>query len=181
MNKHFLQGEHVMLRAIEPEDLDFLYQIENDPELWDIGNLSVPYSKYVLKQYIANNQYDIFADRQLRLIIQQNHTGLLCGTIDISDYFIPHARAEVGIALLGEYRNRGIGQEALMLLCDYAFNFLHFHQLYAHVQADNQASLALFTSCRFYQSGLLKQWLHVNDSWIDVQLLQSIATDKIPE
>ena len=25
-----LKGEHVFLRALEPEDLDFVYQIEND-------------------------------------------------------------------------------------------------------------------------------------------------------
>ena len=28
-----LDNEHIKLRAPEPEDLDFLYTIENDPEL----------------------------------------------------------------------------------------------------------------------------------------------------
>ena len=36
------------LRALEPEDLDFLYIIENDSSLWKFGASNVPYSKYVL-------------------------------------------------------------------------------------------------------------------------------------
>ena len=38
----------IRLRAIEPEDLDLLYQIENDSSLWDVGTTNVPYSRYTL-------------------------------------------------------------------------------------------------------------------------------------
>ena len=32
----------VRLRAMEPEDLDFLYAMENDKEVWDVGCTNVP-------------------------------------------------------------------------------------------------------------------------------------------
>ena len=35
----------VHLRAIEPEDLDLLYRIENDVKLWNVGTTNVPYSR----------------------------------------------------------------------------------------------------------------------------------------
>ena len=38
----------IKLRAIEPEDLEVLYKIENDVRLWNIGVTNVPYSKYTL-------------------------------------------------------------------------------------------------------------------------------------
>ena len=38
----------VRLRAMEPEDLDTLYQMENDVEIWNVGTTNVPYSRYVL-------------------------------------------------------------------------------------------------------------------------------------
>ena len=44
----------VSLRAIEPEDLDLLYRIENDRNLWNVGTTNVPYSRYTLHDYIAN-------------------------------------------------------------------------------------------------------------------------------
>ena len=36
----------VVLRALEPEDLDLLYGIENNPEVWDVSPTNVPYSRY---------------------------------------------------------------------------------------------------------------------------------------
>ena len=38
----------VHLRAIEPEDLDLLYRIENDQTLWHLGTTNVHYSRYTL-------------------------------------------------------------------------------------------------------------------------------------
>ena len=46
------------LRAIEPEDLDLLYQIENDSNLWQVGTTNVPYSRYTLHDYIATSSDD---------------------------------------------------------------------------------------------------------------------------
>ncbi len=48
-----LKNERVRLRAVEPEDLDLMYLIENDDLLWAYGSTTVPYSRYSLKQFIA--------------------------------------------------------------------------------------------------------------------------------
>ena len=64
------QQPHVRLRAIEPEDLDLLYQIENNQQLWNVGATNVPYSRYTLHDYIASSSDDIFSDRQVRLIVE---------------------------------------------------------------------------------------------------------------
>ena len=48
-------GQKLILRALEPEDLDFLYSIENDAELWDFGCANVPYSKFSLNNYIVGS------------------------------------------------------------------------------------------------------------------------------
>ena len=50
---NLLTGKHVSLRAIEPEDLEILYTLENDTDMWDISSVHVPYSRYTLKQFIA--------------------------------------------------------------------------------------------------------------------------------
>ena len=60
----------IRLRAIEPEDLDLLYAIENDPALWSVAASSAYYSRFMLKQYIAAASNDIYADSQLRLIAE---------------------------------------------------------------------------------------------------------------
>ena len=59
--------------------------MENAPQTWDVTNFSVPYSKYVLKQYMENSQCDMFADRQHRILIVRREDAAVDGTIDITD------------------------------------------------------------------------------------------------
>ena len=47
----------VKLRALEPEDLEFFYSIENDPELWDVSDYTTPYSRYVPVSYTHLDVY----------------------------------------------------------------------------------------------------------------------------
>lgn len=54
----------ISLRAMEPDDLDLLYKVENDQELWEVGATNVPYSKALLRDFIMNATGDIYTDKQ---------------------------------------------------------------------------------------------------------------------
>ena len=151
MRQSFLMNERIYLRAVEPEDMDIMYEMENDPSMWDISNFTVPYSRYVLRQYIEGSQCDVFADKQLRLMMVRKSDQCILGTIDITDFVPLHSRGEVGIAVHKDYRQQGYATDALKLLCEYAFDFLSLSQLYAHVTTDNDVCVKLFTSCGFVQ------------------------------
>ena len=88
MRQSFLMNDRIYLRAVEPEDMDIMYEMENDPSMWDISNFTVPYSRYVLRQYIEGSQCDVFADKQLRLMMVRKSDQCILGTIDITD-FVP--------------------------------------------------------------------------------------------
>lgn len=164
----------IYLRAVEPEDLDVMYLMENDPEMWDISSFTVPYSRYVLRQYIEGSQSDMFADKQLRLMIIRREDQRTVGTIDVTDFVALHSRGAVGIAVHKHYRQEGYAADALRLLCDYVFGFLCINQLYAHVAIENEASMRLFLSCGFTQCGVLKEWLRTKEGYRDAALLQRI-------
>lgn len=97
MNKSYFCSERVRLRAMEPEDLEVMYAMENDSQTWDVTNFTVPYSRFVLKQYIENSECDMFADRQLRMMIVRAEDDALIGTIDITEFSPMHARGEVAL------------------------------------------------------------------------------------
>lgn len=176
MEQRLLCSERIVLRAPEPEDLEVMYHMENLPEMWAVSNATVPYSRYVLRQYIENCRNDIYADHEMRLMIQLVATGEVVGTVDLIDFAPLHGRAEVGVAILEEFRRCGYAHEALGLLCEYAFSRLHMHQLYAYVAADNEASLALFEACGFCRKVMLEQWLRCEDGYRDACLLQNLST-----
>lgn len=176
MSSRVLCNEQIILRAPEPEDLEVMYLMENLPELWLVSDVTVPYSRYVLRNYLENCRNDIYADRELRLMIQLADTGEVAGTIDLIDFSPLHGRAEVGIAILEKYRRKGYAKEALELLCTYAFRQLHLHQVYAYVSADNTISLSLFTACGFSEKARLRQWLRKENGYSDVFLMQKITS-----
>ena len=177
MHKGFFVGEQVRLRALEPQDVDILYEMENDPASWDVSNFTVPYSRHVLSEYIAQSQSDIFADRQLRLMIIRIIDGEVVGTIDLTDFSISHRRGEMGIAIREPYRGMGYAHEAIALFVDFAFRFLRLKQLNAHVAVDNPESLALFQHCGFEQCGILKAWWRVEGTYKDVIILQRLRIE----
>ena len=174
MKQTFLNNQQIYLRAAEPEDLEVMYEMENDPGSWDVSSFIVPYSRYVLKQYIEDSQCDVFADKQLRLMIIKRDNNQVVGTIDLTDFVPMHGRAGVGIAVKTEFRRQGFARQALELLIRYSFDFLHLRQLYAYVSVENEASQRLFSSCGFVQTGIMKDWLREKDKYEDVFFMQLI-------
>lgn len=160
----------VLMRAVEPEDLELMYVLENDASIWTQGNTNAPYSRYSLKRYIENTSNNVYVDGQLRLTIVAD--GVAVGFVDFFDFVPEHRRAQVGIGLLPQYRNQGIGSQALCLLTDYSLNVLHLHQLYAVVSADNVASLRAFASAGYVDVAVLPQWLRLGEEWVDARLMQ---------
>ena len=64
--------ENIKLRALEPEDIDILFSVENDSSLWKYSNRNEPYSKYTLKKYIKIQNQDISESRQKRFVLSNN-------------------------------------------------------------------------------------------------------------
>lgn len=161
----------VHLRAIEPEDLDVLYGIENDARLWNVSVTNVPYSRYTLYEYVANSKNDIYSDRQVRMMIE-NGEGNVIGIVDIINFEPKHLRAEIGIVIKDEFRNKGYAKATLFNIREYSLKVLHLHQLYACVDVENERSLRLFEKCGFIASSRLRDWLFDGKTYHDALLMQ---------
>ena len=171
-----LQGKQIYLRALEPEDLEFIYAIENDESIWEISATVTPYSRFLIKQYLENAHQDIYEAKQLRLVICSKESDVL-GLIDVFDFDFKNKRAGIGILLQHrDNRNKGYGKEALQLLCNYCFTHLDLHQLYCNISEDNAASIKLFSNQGFQEVGLKKDWSYFNGRFKNEYLYQLINT-----
>lgn len=169
-----LKGNKVYLRALEPEDLDFVLEVENAEEFWEVSATKVPYSRYLIKKYIQNSHRDIYEVKQLRLMIcSYDDTPL--GMIDIFDLEPRDRRAALGILIVNkEDREKGYGTEVLALVTQYCFSHLGLHQVYANVTADNIASIKLFEKNNFVKVGVKKDWVLIDGKFKDEILYQLI-------
>lgn len=170
-----LLGKSVYLRALEPEDLAFLFENENDEEFWHVSQTQQPFSKYILKKYLENAHLDIYKIKQLRLIIALTHNHEPIGMIDLYDYDPKNKRAGVGILILNNYQGNGYASDALQIIIKYAFNQLDIYQLFASIGSENHKSIKLFESAQFKVSGIKKDWNFYKGKFHDELFLQLIS------
>ena len=162
----------IHLRAIEPEDLDLLYRIENDVNLWNVGITNVPYSRYALHDYVANATGDIYADHQVRLIVE-NAQGEVVGIADVVNFDAGNRRAEIGLVIEQPFRGQGYGLSAMKELERYALDVLHLHQLYAIIDVQNETCLQMFRHMGYHESSRLKDWLFDGREYRDAIVMQT--------
>lgn len=170
----------LQLRALEPEDLEVLYTIENDPELWDTAITDAPYSRFALRRYITESA-SISESRQLRLAIEvtdEEGKTEVVGMIDLTNYCPVNQRAEIGLAILRSYREKGYATEALMQIERFAQKRLHIHLLYAHIAMSNKPSLRLFSNVNYKRIAILPKWHFSGDEFEDTALFLKIFSKK---
>jgi len=165
-------GNKVVLRALEPTDLDHLYAWENDPDIWHLSSTTTPFSRHTLKRYIESVQ-DIYTDRQLRLMIVPKESTDPVGCIDLFDFDPLHKRAGIGILIARPiHRHNGLGSDALKHLISYAFDHLGLHQLHCNVLKSNEASLGLFRKLGFSITAEKTDWIQRDGVFENELLLQ---------
>jgi diamine N-acetyltransferase len=170
MTMHY---KDIKLRALEPEDLELLYEWENNDEYWIISNTISPFSRYTLKLYIENSHKNLYETGQLRLMIDLIPEKVTIGTIDIFDFDSYHKRAGVGILIADEkYRHKGYATLGLQCLINYCFDTLQLHQLFCNIIENNTESLELFKKIGFKEIGVKKDWIKTIDGYLDERMFQ---------
>lgn len=169
---NILETPDIILRAIEPEDLDLLYSWENDTNVWIISSTIAPFSKDILKKYIENSHLDIYTVKQLRLMINCKKTKKTIGAIDLYDFDPHNKRAGVGLFVSPEYAKQGYGEKTLRCLLLYCKDVLFLNQVYSEITVINTPSLELFKKVGFIENGKKKSWIKTPDGYIDECILQ---------
>lgn len=168
-----IEGRICSLRALEPADLDVMYGWENSTDVWRVSGTLAPFSRHVLSRLIEEQQFDIYATRQMRLVVESKD-GVAVGAVDLFEFDPKHLRAGVGIIISPEYRQRGYALAALTALEGYVRSVLHMRQLWCSVTEDNQASLQLFCRAGYTECGRRRAWILTFDGALDEILFQKL-------
>jgi len=172
-----LEKGNIKLRAVEPSDLEILYQWENNISVWEVSQTISPFSKYTLREYCDYAKSDIQTAKQLRLMIDffEEEKTITVGAVDLFDYDAINQRAGIGILIGNEnYREKGIAFTSIEILINYAFSILNLHQLHCYISENNKASIALFKKLDFLTCGKINDWVLQSNKWENVFFLQRI-------
>ena len=96
-------------------------------------------------------------------------TGRHVGNVWLWEMDFRHRKAELRI-VIGESdaRGKGIGPEAIGLVCLHAFQRLNLHKIYAYVLATNPGARRAFEKTGFEIEGTLKEDRWAEDHYTDV-------------
>lgn len=153
-----ITGSKVNLRALEKKDHALFYAWENDPEIRSMGGFMQPMSSWLVERFIEHASRPLEETGQLRLMIE-SLAGESLGLMDIFEIDFRNRRAGLGI-LIGDskHRGKGLGTEAIRLMCRYAFETLNLELLYADILEENQASLFAFRAAGFSGEVVFPAW-----------------------
>ena len=157
-----IQGEKVILRAIELDDAEMLRKMINDPEVEKMmWGYSFPVSKHKQMEWINQlpNNTSVY-----RAIIDVEGEGI--GEIILSDIDLRNGNAEIHIKLAtNAVRGKGYGTDAVRTLTRYAFEELRLNCIYCRVREDNIASQKMFSKCGYKLEGTLRSRVFRNGKY----------------
>ena len=168
-----MRSDKIYLRALELDDIEFLFEIENNRDFWEISYTILPFSKYYLEKYIKESNHDIFSEKQFRFVISIENKYPV-GLIDLFDFDPINHRAGIGIVINNTQRKKGYAIKSVKLIEDYSRKNLQIHQLYVNVGIDNKNSLDLFKKLGYVEIGIKKDWNYLDGQYIDEVLFQKI-------
>jgi len=171
----FLKGDTISIRALEPSDANLLYKWENELTLWPVSFTQIPFSKFILEEFVTSAHNDIYTSKQLRLMVNLISSQETIGIVDLFEFDPQHLRCGLGIYIHDTFRENGYAFECIELIRKYCFNILFLKQIYVHVNDSNRASIALFNKAGFEKCGLKKSWNKTGiNSYEDVWFLQCL-------
>lgn len=168
-----IKGEKVVLRGIEPQDLEDIRKMTNDAEQEHlIGGWSFPASKKHQEDWYQR----ILSDRaNVRLAI--DFEGKFVGLVNLTDIDWKNRCAETSIRLTSDTpKRKGIATDALTSLIDYAFNELNLHRVYAAIIDNNEISKNLHLKCGYTHEGIQKDAIYKNGRYHDRVLMAKIRS-----
>lgn len=177
-----LRGKYVTLRPIEYEDLEFIRDLMNDPEMENtIIGWSWPIAKKDEEQWYANFHN---SDKMLRYMIE-NSDGDVVGLTGLKDIDWKNGKVlGAGIRISKHAQSRGIATDAYATMIRYAFNELRLHRIESSAFEDNIASLRFLEKLGYVREGLQRECVYKNGKYHNVVLLGLLKEDfikKLPD
>jgi RimJ/RimL family protein N-acetyltransferase len=160
----FLEGDSINLRTIEEDDIEFLRDGVNHPDVRVYMGKRRPQNLENEEEFFEEQ---VCGEETVHLMISKDDEKL--GIISLMPQGDDAEKlAEIGIWIHPEHHGNGYGTEASQLITDYAFNQLNYHKIYARAYQGNKASQSVWEKLGFDKEGVFKDHTFTQGEYKDV-------------
>src|SRR5215469_7749805 len=172
-----LRGELAGLRAREEDDIAILDNELHDDVLTRVRADSRPWRP--VPPGSAASGYRVAGDRDdtARFSVVELASGELAGEAIVWGIDLHNRTAHVGLSLRPAFRGRGLGTDAVRVLCRYGFAILGLHRLQVDTLADNGAMIAVAARVGFSAEGTLRGAAWVDGEFLDEVILGQLVSE----
>jgi RimJ/RimL family protein N-acetyltransferase len=160
----FLEGEKVNLRTVEKEDIEFLRDNINNPDVRKFLTVQKPINLHQQKDFFENV---ISSEEDVHLAICREED--IIGIISLEDAEDGRT-ASIGLWIDPEYHGNGYGTESVRLITDYGFKELNYHRIYARAYEENKGSQRIWEKLGFQKEGELREQVFYNGEFGDIYM-----------
>lgn len=160
----FLRGDLVALRTIESEDVEFMRDCINDPDVREGLTTDRPINAEQEREFFEEQ---VSSEEGVNLAICAD--GEIAGLINLHGVQQSAGHAEIGLWLAPEFHGHGYGTKASRLLTEHAFDELRLHRVQARVLATNEASARIWEKLGFEEEGRHRDEEFKNGEYVDMR------------
>lgn len=174
-----LQGERVVLRPVEREDLPRLWELLEDLEVEVLASAG-PVLPISLAQYEARFEEHAADPPKDQAWFAIELDGELVGECTLFEISFFNRRCELGIALGREHWGKGLGQDAVRTLVDYSFEHLNMNRVSLQVLAEDARAVGAYRKAGFVEEGRVRQQTWIRGRFEDELVMAVLREDWEP-
>jgi len=169
----------IRLRPVVEDDLVMFCRFATEPGLVGLDWAGFTDAQAPARRFAADGY--LGADDS-RLMVEVEREQVAAGFVSwgLRDFGGPTKHWEIGIALLPEWRGRGIGWRAQAMLCEYLFKHTPLQRIQAGTHPENIAEQRSLVKAGFQLEGVVRACEFRDGRWCDGYLYSRLRDDPSP-
>jgi len=167
------------LRPLVEDDLPMFRRFALEPGLIGLDWAGYRDPEVAVRRFAKDNYLDP-EDGRLMVEVEPEHTAAGFVSFRAGLYSGLAKYWEIGIALLPEWRGRGIGWRAQTMLCDYLFSISPARRIEARTHGENIAEQKSLVKAGFQLEGVVRAGEFRDGQWRDGQIFSRLRDDPAP-
>lgn len=147
--------------------LEYLKQVGSESDNLSFGSEGLPFSAAEERDFIRASQN---SKTQVWFVAKDNGKVIGDCSIDALPRRFSH-RGELGISVIRDYWNKGVGSALMKKALDAAKNVLHLEIITLEVKSDNYAAIHVYEKLGFEKFGTYKKFFKIGNDYFDADFM----------